>query len=204
MKKLITTITLLIGLSSYSQTVTYAVPRITSLDSICGNTTIPIYHRGDTIRIGFRYTTFNFAGYDPYNPTGLGRLQFLAGPDNFVIKYGTDSDFQSLLNYGINCGETAVTKYIDYVIPMTTQYGSCIITSSGGSAATGMYTNQFNIIVSQSTVGIEELTKDHTMVINYYDLNGNKIENIEVNTLYIKKTLYDNGFIKSEKIVIPQ
>lgn len=207
MKKLLLTLVTLLSLNIYSQPGTYAVPQLTSIDGVCTNptnTVFPVYHRGDIVRLGIKYTYF-VGTEDPFNPNGLGRVKFLEGSNSLIIIEATDGDgvFQALPNYTVTCNDSGVFKYIDYTIPMTTQYGLCSFAASGGSYYLGlMFSSTIKIYVEDNNpVGIEELTKENIKSVSYFDLNGIEVTTLEDNILYVKKTTYNNGAVKSEKII---
>lgn len=195
MRKILTTIALLTGLVMYSQTTQYVNSEIRELNHGGCSVNNLTYHRGDTLVIGLRITSYVQSPPNPFNPTGISSITYLPpSGSNVIIFQGVYNDFQNLPYYTTTCF-TGNMYYVTYIIPTNSPLG--LSTISGSSTFV-----KINIV--DITTNVEELSKDNVISVKYYNLNGVEISDVKENTLYIRKTEYSNGFVKSDKLFIPQ
>jgi hypothetical protein len=192
MKKILLTLSLLISLVSYSGTPIINIWDLNHNWSTTNGCLEPFtntfnFQRGQTIDIGFK---FNNNGNATVQTAGI---YFYSATGSIIPVYvGTYSQLQALPTLSEGCSSDWIS-FVSYTIPANAPLGLSRFIANGNTV-------YFNVV---SSVDIKEIeNKPLVESIKYFDILGKEVKELVLGVIYISKTTYSDGTIKTSKVII--
>lgn len=166
--------------------------------NICtSNTYTTNLYRGQTITIGFSW-------YGSSSP-GQSTLTFNSYPNNtnVVAIFNSTADCVNLPKIDNPCSSVVgdSISYVTYTVPVNCPYGIGIIVGDGAGSNPPNWI-WFNVIPGVVTEVKELDNRLEVESILYFDVMGKEVKDPILETIYIRKITYVNGYVENTKVII--